>query len=556
MPSNPEPRPTKRPRVDDGTATHPETVRLRDEARHVSLQAGLTRPWHDGKFCDITIRVLTTLEDSTVETTEIKAHRVVLTAISEPLDRMICGPMASVDENNVLTLPGIDPAVLRSVVEYAYSGTLEFTQDTVWSVLEACTYLGLDGATELCTEFLCEQLTPANVLGVAKTAADFHYVELKAAALAFIKKHTTAVSEEAEWLEMPLEEAALLACETHPLLSRVVPHSRVLKALGQWMEFAPDERRGAFVQHMASESASAQCNLGICYEGGWGVAKDFGKAFDCYTEAAEQEFPRAHFYLGCCYEEGKGVPLDMNKAVELFTKAAGQGDAQGQCSLGFRYHEGQAWPGRGPAQDLGKAFEWYTKAAEQGHASAQFNLGLCYEHGWSVAPDLGKAFEWYTKAAEQGHANGQCHVGLCCKEGQGVAQDRGKALEWFIKALEQPQDEADWRHPEKLASVGRNCTRDREEMAVYVRAWITQQHAKQTSAELALVATTTAWRAVGWLWEAESARCLESEREPPAQRYRYKGYRKDIVATGVNVSQSTRAVVRLGLGWAPALLRL
>ena len=519
MRSNAEPRPTKRPRVDDGTATHPETVRLRDEARHVSLQAGLTRPWHDGKFCDITIRVLTTLEDSTVETTEIKAHRVVLTAMSEPLDRMICGPMASVDENNVLTLPGIDPAVLRSVVEYAYSGTLEFTQDTVWNVLEACTYLGLDGATELCTEFLCEQLTPANVLGVAKTAADFHYVELKAAALAFIKKHTTAVSEEAEWLEMPLEEAALLACEVH-LLSRVVPHSRVLKALGRWMEFAPDERRGAFVQHMASEGASAQCNLGICYEGGWGVAKDFGKAFEWYTEAAEQEFPRAHFHLGCCYEEGKGVPLDVNKAMELFTKAAEQGDAQGQCSLGFRYHEGQAWPGRGPAQDLGKAFELYTKAAEQGHA------------------------------------NGQCHVGLCYKEGQGVAQDRGKALEWFIKALEQPQDEADWRHPEKLARAGRNCTRDRGEMAVYVRAWITQQHAKQTSAELALVATTTAWRAVGWLWEAESARCLESEREPPSQRYRYKGYRKDIVATGVNVSQSIPRVVRLGLGWAPALLRL
>lgn len=183
--------------------------------------------------------------------------------------------------------------------------------------------------------------------------------------------------------------------------------------------------------------------------------------------------------------------------MELFTKAAEQGDAQGQCSLGFRYHEGQAWPGRGPAQDLGKAFEWYTKAAEQGHA------------------------------------NGQCHVGLCYKEGQGVAQDCGKALEWFIKALEQPQDEADWRHPEKLARAGRNCTRDRGEMAVYVRSWITQQHAKQTSAELALVATTIAWRAVGWLWVAESARCLHRKRTRAAV-----GRRKDIV---------TKDIVRISL---------
>ena len=106
---------------------------------------------------------------------------------------MIFGPMASVDENNVLTLTtGIAPAALRSVVEYAYSGMLEFTQDTVWGVLEACMYLELDRATKLCTKFLCKQLTRANAPGVAKAAAALHCAELEAAALVFARDGPTS----------------------------------------------------------------------------------------------------------------------------------------------------------------------------------------------------------------------------------------------------------------------------------------------------------------------------------------------------------------------------
>ena len=353
------------------------TVRLRDKMHDASLHAGLTRLWLDITIpatwpflrvagmvmsqpflrghhaCDITIRVPAGLEDGTaadagasMAVTEIKAHRVVLAAVSAPLDRMIFGDMASVDENDVLILAGIDPAALRTVVEYAYSGTLEFHQDTVWSVLEACMYLELDRATHLCTKFLYEQLTPANALGVANAAVALHCPELEKAALAFVKEHMTAVSEGAEWLLMPVEEAVSLACETHPLLSRVVPHLDVLKALGRWLEFVPNtwrrwvefgpntwrrwvefgrctnalpgpqhkppagpalpgrtnairaefkrrafvqrERRAAFVQRMASGGALAQCSLGLCYKHGFGVAQDLGKAVEWWTKAADQ----------------------------------------------------------------------------------------------------------------------------------------------------------------------------------------------------------------------------------------------------------------------------
>ena len=105
--------------------THSSTpvaaVRLHDQTHGASLEAGLARLWRDGQSCDITIRVPAALEDGAAATAdatgavvEVEAHRIVLAAVSAPLDRMIFGPMASVDEENVLTLAdGIEPAALQ-----------------------------------------------------------------------------------------------------------------------------------------------------------------------------------------------------------------------------------------------------------------------------------------------------------------------------------------------------------------------------------------------------------------------------------------------------------
>ena len=464
--------------------------RLHDQAHAAKRQAGLIRLWRDGKGRDITIRVLTRLEDgaaatgASVAAIEIEAHRVVLAAASDPLYQMIFGEMACVDEENVLTLAdGIEPEALQSVLEYVYSGTLELTQDTMWAVLKACMYLELNGAIDLCTRFLSTQLTPANVVGVAKVAGGLHCAELEAAALAFRKAHMAAVAEGAEWLQMTEEEAASLARGTHG-------NSDLLKALGRWVEHLPNERSGPFVQCMASEVAMEQNNLGLCYEHGWGLAQDLGTAVVWYTKAAEQGYARGQTNLGICYSNAVGVTQDLGKAVKWFTMAAEQGYHAGQLWAGTCYNQG-----KGVAQDWGKAVEWYRKAAEQenacaqcylggcyrlgegvaqdfgktvelytmatdlGDAEGQCNLGACYENGEGVAQDLSMAVDWYTKAAEQGYARGQTYLGLCYAEGRGVAQDLSKAVECYAMAAEQGYDEGQYRLGRSYAK-GKGVARD------------------------------------------------------------------------------------------------
>ncbi|NBK23138.1 MAG: hypothetical protein EOM68_14045, partial [Spirochaetia bacterium] len=103
------------------------------------------------------------------------------------------------------------------------------------------------------------------------------------------------------------------------------------------------------------------------------------------------------YELGLKYQEGNGVPKDFTKAAELYQKAADLGYAAAQTNLGKMYTNGQ-----GVTTDYDKALEWFHKGAEQGDAHAQNCLGNMYDYGLGVPQDYSKAEEWYRKAAGQG----------------------------------------------------------------------------------------------------------------------------------------------------------
>ena len=70
----------------------------------------------------------------------------------------------------------------------------------------------------------------------------------------------------------------------------------------------------------------AQCNLGYCYEMGYGIDRDVKKAVKWYQRAAEQDNARAQYNLGVCYQAGLGVERDPDRAEEYFNQAAKNGD--------------------------------------------------------------------------------------------------------------------------------------------------------------------------------------------------------------------------------------
>lgn len=119
--------------------------------------------------------------------------------------------------------------------------------------------------------------------------------------------------------------------------------------------------------------------------------------------AAAHGYANAQHELGVMYQKGEGVEKNYVKAVAWYRKAAEQGHTTAQCALAFMYQDG-----RGVQQDYLQAACWRKKAAELGDQWAQFMLGNMYLNGRGVPKDESKAIEYYKMSAAQGnkHAKG------------------------------------------------------------------------------------------------------------------------------------------------------
>src|SRR5699024_3584817 len=93
---------------------------------------------------------------------------------------------------------------------------------------------------------------------------------------------------------------------------------------------------------------------------------------------AEQGDPKAQYNMGVIYDRGYGVERNYDKARIWYEKAAAQGDAEAAHNLGVMYHEGHGVP----VNDK-RAVYWFRKAAKLGEPAAQNNLAVMYAEGRS-----------------------------------------------------------------------------------------------------------------------------------------------------------------------------
>ena len=125
--------------------------------------------------------------------------------------------------------------------------------------------------------------------------------------------------------------------------------------------------------------------------------KDSRAGVSALRAAAHDGDARAQNHLGILFEDGGIVKRDFGRAVFWYRKAAEQGNARGQLNLGRMYRGGL-----GLQRDERRAAYWYRAAAGQGLAAAQFFLGVMYEDGRGVERDLVKSWMWFSLAADQG----------------------------------------------------------------------------------------------------------------------------------------------------------
>jgi len=159
------------------------------------------------------------------------------------------------------------------------------------------------------------------------------------------------------------------------------------------------------------------------------TAGDFAAAIAEWQPLAEEGDAASQFGLGLIYESGKGVGRDYREAVAWYELAAAQGHPGAQFNLGHLYRLGAGVP-----PDMGQAVAWWTAAAEQDLPRARVILGLAYQRGDGVEHDPVAAAAWFQRAADQGNPMGMYAIGFAFETGSGVAQDLDQARIYYEAA--------------------------------------------------------------------------------------------------------------------------
>jgi hypothetical protein len=92
---------------------------------------------------------------------------------------------------------------------------------------------------------------------------------------------------------------------------------------------------------------------------------DSREAYRWYRKAADQGYARAQFALGLRYDTGQGVARDFGAAYTWYLEAARQGHARAQFNIGLMYASGH-----GARPDLLQACAWFQQAERGGVGAA------------------------------------------------------------------------------------------------------------------------------------------------------------------------------------------
>lgn len=193
-----------------------------------------------------------------------------------------------------------------------------------------------------------------------------------------------------------------------------------------------------------SGNANALATLGsVLFDGKtFGARKieaDPAKAVEKFTKLADQGVPAGLRTMGELYSSGlAGVPKDFTKALEYFTRAAQGNDAAAQVVLAGYYDKGVDLDAADQKIDVAPnaaaALELYRLAARNGVPLALYNVGVFYEEGRAVDRDPQKAFAHFLQAAGGGFAPAMQKAGVYYLNGVGTLRDPIAAGGWFSRA--------------------------------------------------------------------------------------------------------------------------
>ena len=185
----------------------------------------------------------------------------------------------------------------------------------------------------------------------------------------------------------------------------------------------------------AEAEALFQQGMAATSHGLWPEDRDYPKAAQLWTQAAQQGHWKAQFNLAGLYLQGMGVPQDADKALELTEDLMRKGVPAAWDNMGAYYMGGV-----GPLQqDATVAYAFWQKAADMGSMAAQAHLGEKLNAGYDDPPSFwgneAIGLKMLECAFSQGSGNAAYEIGLTQNRDAKQPEDYSRALAVFHEGV-------------------------------------------------------------------------------------------------------------------------
>lgn len=135
----------------------------------------------------------------------IRAHRVVLSCRSPVFKAQLCGPMARPNETEIDISPEVEPATLRKLLSFIYTGESSaqvMTLPEASALLAASDFYALPDLMDACARRLVTLMDANNVAHTLILAHQHNCSALKTAALVFLSRHAVDAMQSEAWSQL------------------------------------------------------------------------------------------------------------------------------------------------------------------------------------------------------------------------------------------------------------------------------------------------------------------------------------------------------------------
>lgn len=163
-------------------------------------------------------------------------------AASPYFKSLLTGPLCDRDKN-VITIDGIAGAELEAFIEFSYTGKIDINDDNVDDVVAAATMLQFGDVENMCEEFLLEQLTESNCLGLWQLGEQYELQAVKKAALDMVLHNFDSIVKIEEFYNLKVMGLQMLLANDDVF---VFSEEDIFNAVVQWVQYDEEERIESF----------------------------------------------------------------------------------------------------------------------------------------------------------------------------------------------------------------------------------------------------------------------------------------------------------------------